>query len=256
MQHRYVANRDARRFLPFLLPHVRSGMSVLDVGCGIGSIALDLASHRRSGSHGRNRRRRRTDRGGPQIRGRAWDRQRGILHCIRLRTAVRGRDLRRRVRERGTAVRAGPGPRPRRDAPRPPSRRPRRSHRRRPRDGRDLPGSSGAGTRATPVRASDRPRGRQRPLLATPAHSHARGRIRTNARSRPRSRRCTETSHPPAGSPSSQSACSQRRAWPRSSSAKVGPRAPSSTRSSLRSTIGESCPTPSRHGCTAARSAG
>ena len=43
MQHRYVANRDARRFLPFLLPHVRSGMSVLDVGCGVGSIALDLA---------------------------------------------------------------------------------------------------------------------------------------------------------------------------------------------------------------------
>jgi len=43
VQHRYVANRDARRFLPFLLPHVRSGMSVLDVGCGVGSIALDLA---------------------------------------------------------------------------------------------------------------------------------------------------------------------------------------------------------------------
>jgi SAM-dependent methyltransferase len=43
VQHRYVANRDARRFLPFLLPYVRSGMSVLDVGCGIGSIALDLA---------------------------------------------------------------------------------------------------------------------------------------------------------------------------------------------------------------------
>ena len=44
VQHRYVANRDARRFLPFLLPYVQSGMSVLDVGCGIGSIALDLAS--------------------------------------------------------------------------------------------------------------------------------------------------------------------------------------------------------------------
>ena len=43
MQHRYVANRDARGFLPFLLPHVRSGMDVLDVGCGVGSIALDLA---------------------------------------------------------------------------------------------------------------------------------------------------------------------------------------------------------------------
>jgi SAM-dependent methyltransferase len=43
VQHRYVANRDARRFMPFLLPHVRSGMAVLDVGCGVGSIALDLA---------------------------------------------------------------------------------------------------------------------------------------------------------------------------------------------------------------------
>ncbi len=43
MQRRYVTNRDARRFLPFLLPHVRSGVDVLDVGCGVGSIALDLA---------------------------------------------------------------------------------------------------------------------------------------------------------------------------------------------------------------------
>jgi ubiquinone/menaquinone biosynthesis C-methylase UbiE len=43
VQQRYVANRDARRFLPFLLPHVRSGVDVLDVGCGVGSIALDLA---------------------------------------------------------------------------------------------------------------------------------------------------------------------------------------------------------------------
>ena len=43
VQHRYVANRDAHRFLPFLLPYVRSGMDVLDVGCGVGSIALDLA---------------------------------------------------------------------------------------------------------------------------------------------------------------------------------------------------------------------
>jgi SAM-dependent methyltransferase len=43
VQQRYVANRDAGRFLPFLLPYVRSGMDVLDVGCGIGSIALDLA---------------------------------------------------------------------------------------------------------------------------------------------------------------------------------------------------------------------
>jgi ubiquinone/menaquinone biosynthesis C-methylase UbiE len=43
VQHRYVGNRDARTFLPFLLPHVRPGMDVLDAGCGVGSIALDLA---------------------------------------------------------------------------------------------------------------------------------------------------------------------------------------------------------------------
>jgi SAM-dependent methyltransferase len=43
VQRRYVAERDARRFLPFLLPHLRSGLDVLDVGCGVGSIALDLA---------------------------------------------------------------------------------------------------------------------------------------------------------------------------------------------------------------------
>jgi SAM-dependent methyltransferase len=43
VQQRYVANRDASRFLPFLLPYVQSGMDVLDVGCGIGAIALDLA---------------------------------------------------------------------------------------------------------------------------------------------------------------------------------------------------------------------
>jgi SAM-dependent methyltransferase len=43
VQQRYVANREARRFLPFLLPYVSSGMDVLDVGCGVGSIALDLA---------------------------------------------------------------------------------------------------------------------------------------------------------------------------------------------------------------------
>jgi ubiquinone/menaquinone biosynthesis C-methylase UbiE len=43
VQHRYVGNRDARTFLPFLLPYVRSGLDVLDAGCGVGSIALDLA---------------------------------------------------------------------------------------------------------------------------------------------------------------------------------------------------------------------
>jgi ubiquinone/menaquinone biosynthesis C-methylase UbiE len=43
VQSRMVATRDAQTFLPFLLPHVRSGMDILDAGCGIASIALDLA---------------------------------------------------------------------------------------------------------------------------------------------------------------------------------------------------------------------
>ena len=43
VQQFYVASRDAKTFLPFLLPHLRSGLDVLDAGCGVGSIALDLA---------------------------------------------------------------------------------------------------------------------------------------------------------------------------------------------------------------------
>jgi SAM-dependent methyltransferase len=43
VQHGYVGGRDARTFVPFLLPHLRPDMDVLDVGCGVGSIALDLA---------------------------------------------------------------------------------------------------------------------------------------------------------------------------------------------------------------------
>ena len=43
VQQRYVASRDAQTFVPFLLPHLSAGMDVLDVGCGVGSIALDLA---------------------------------------------------------------------------------------------------------------------------------------------------------------------------------------------------------------------
>ena len=43
VQQRYVGMRDARTFLPFLLPHLKPGLDVLDAGCGVGSIALDLA---------------------------------------------------------------------------------------------------------------------------------------------------------------------------------------------------------------------
>jgi SAM-dependent methyltransferase len=43
VQREYVAARDVRTFLPFLLPHLDSGLDVLDAGCGVGSIALDVA---------------------------------------------------------------------------------------------------------------------------------------------------------------------------------------------------------------------
>ena len=43
VQHGYVRDRDAATFLPFLVPHLRPGIDVLDAGCGVGSIALDVA---------------------------------------------------------------------------------------------------------------------------------------------------------------------------------------------------------------------
>jgi len=39
----YTQMRRAAQWVPFLLPHVRSGMRLLDCGCGVGSITLDLA---------------------------------------------------------------------------------------------------------------------------------------------------------------------------------------------------------------------
>jgi SAM-dependent methyltransferase len=43
VQRGYVGSRDARTFLPFLVPHLRPGLDVLDAGCGVGAIALDIA---------------------------------------------------------------------------------------------------------------------------------------------------------------------------------------------------------------------
>jgi SAM-dependent methyltransferase len=43
VQRDYVRARSVATFLPFLLPHLRSGLDVLDAGCGVGGIALDVA---------------------------------------------------------------------------------------------------------------------------------------------------------------------------------------------------------------------
>jgi ubiquinone/menaquinone biosynthesis C-methylase UbiE len=42
-QVEYTQVRRAARWVPFLLPHLRTGMRLLDCGCGVGSITLDLA---------------------------------------------------------------------------------------------------------------------------------------------------------------------------------------------------------------------
>ena len=44
LQLGYVGSRTVDTFLPFLVPHLRPGVDVLDVGCGAGSIALDVAA--------------------------------------------------------------------------------------------------------------------------------------------------------------------------------------------------------------------
>jgi len=42
-QQTYTGARRAKDWVPFLIPHLKPGMSLLDCGCGVGSITLDLA---------------------------------------------------------------------------------------------------------------------------------------------------------------------------------------------------------------------
>ena len=42
-QRKYLGQRTAIEWVGFFLPHVNSGMRLLDCGCGVGSITLDLA---------------------------------------------------------------------------------------------------------------------------------------------------------------------------------------------------------------------
>jgi SAM-dependent methyltransferase len=42
-QQEYLGGRRADKWISFFLPHLRPGMALLDCGCGVGSITLDLA---------------------------------------------------------------------------------------------------------------------------------------------------------------------------------------------------------------------
>jgi len=42
-QQTYVSGRRAKDWVPFLIPHLKPGFTLLDCGCGVGSITLDLA---------------------------------------------------------------------------------------------------------------------------------------------------------------------------------------------------------------------
>ena len=44
-QRMYVGVRRAKDWVGFFLPHLKKGWSLLDCGCGVGSITLDLAEH-------------------------------------------------------------------------------------------------------------------------------------------------------------------------------------------------------------------
>ena len=43
LQREYTGGRRAKEWVGFFLPHLHPGMTLLDVGCGVGSISLDLA---------------------------------------------------------------------------------------------------------------------------------------------------------------------------------------------------------------------
>lgn len=42
-QQEYIEERRAEKWIPFFLPYLKTGYNVLDCGCGVGSITLDIA---------------------------------------------------------------------------------------------------------------------------------------------------------------------------------------------------------------------
>ena len=176
---RTVANSAA-----YLAPHLREDQVLLDVGCGPGTLTVDLARRvaPRAGRRG--------DRGARSDLARAEAAAQGQANVDfvvggRARARPAGRQRRRRARPPGAAARRRPGAGAARDAPGLPAGRPGRGARQRLRRVHLVAGAAGAGPLAGPLpRCGPRQRRRARRRPAA-AGLGARGRLhRRHARPR------------------------------------------------------------------------